>query len=49
MLYSLLSHNDKCLQALRKKITARVAVALNFEFDLDTMAETGRASACHTS
>jgi hypothetical protein len=37
-LYSLLDLNDKCLQARRKKITARGAVALNFEFDLDTMA-----------
>jgi hypothetical protein len=46
---SLLDPNDKCLQALRKKITARVATALNFDFDLDTMAETGRASACHAS
>jgi hypothetical protein len=46
---SLLNLNDKCLQGLRKKITARVAAALNFDFDLDTMAETGRESACHAS
>jgi hypothetical protein len=35
---SLLDPNDKCLQGLRKKITARAAAALNFDFDLDTMA-----------
>jgi hypothetical protein len=35
---SLLDPNDKCLQPLRKKITARAAAALNFDFDLDTMA-----------
>jgi hypothetical protein len=35
---SLLDPNDKCLQALRKKIPAHVAAALNFDFDLDTMA-----------
>jgi len=35
---SLLSRNDKCLYAVRKKITARAAAALNFDFDLDTMA-----------
>jgi len=34
----LLDRNDKCLWALRKKITARAAAALNFDFDLDTMA-----------
>jgi hypothetical protein len=49
ILDSLLDLNDKCLQALRKKITACVAAALNFDFDLDTMAETGRANACHAS
>jgi hypothetical protein len=38
MLDSLLAPNDKCLQAVRKKITARGAAALNFDFDLDTMA-----------
>jgi hypothetical protein len=38
ILDSLLDPNDKCLQAPRKKITARVAPALNFDFDLDTMA-----------
>jgi hypothetical protein len=46
---SLLNRNDKCLQAPRKKITARAAAALNLDFDLDTMAETGRANACHAS
>jgi len=38
MLDSLLDPNDKCLLALRKKITTRLAAALNFNFDLDTMA-----------
>ena len=38
MLYSLLCLNDKCLQAPRKKITARIAAALYFDFDFDTMA-----------
>jgi DNA-binding protein HU-beta len=40
---SLLNRNDKCLQALRKKITPRAAAALNFDFDFDTMAETGES------
>jgi hypothetical protein len=35
---SLLNRNDKCVQAVRIKITARAAAALNFDFDLDTMA-----------